>query len=288
MDLVQRGDDKLKRRWWDILTPQSVRLDEALDLYRAAINKFKMERDWNSASTTLMKCINIKEQDKGKDKDNGDLASLYLELGNLGRHHLLDNRSEAYERSAALFAEQGAFNQAAKAYRLLGELCESSRRLEEAVIAYQKASDMFLVEQAVAASCGVLIKVADLSAELENYERAVAVYERLAQDSVDNTMFKYQCTSYFFKAALSRLAHNADTVGMRAALERYIDLFPTFSTSREYELLVLVAAALDNGDTQAFTDHVFQFDGISKLSPLTTQLLLKIKSFTDASTLDLS
>ena len=65
------------------------------------------------------------------------------------------------------------------------------------------------------------------------------------------------------------------------ALETYRDLDPTFASTREHQLLVDLADAVDKGDQDAFSDKLFQFDSLSKLDKWKTTLLLRVKNSID-------
>ena len=67
-------------------------------------------------------------------------------------------------------------------------------------------------------------------------------------------------------------------VAMSRALESYRDLDPTFASTREHQLLVDLSEAVEQGDQEAFTDKLFQYDQLSKLDKWKTELLLRIKN----------
>ena len=58
---------------------------------------------------------------------------------------------------------------------------------------------------------------------------------QVASSSLDSSLLKYSAKEYFFRAALCHLC--VDVLNAQQAMERYIDLYPTFQDSREYKLL---------------------------------------------------
>ena len=64
---------------------------------------------------------------------------------------------------------------------------------------------------------------------------------------------------------------------MRNALERYEDMDPTFSDSRECGLLKGLTDAMEEGDQDKFTGVIQEFDSMSRLDPWKTTLLLRAK-----------
>ena len=69
-----------------------------------------------------------------------------------------------------------------------------------------------------------------------------------------------------------------DTVATARALESYRALDPTFPSTREHQLLVDLAEAVEQGDQEVFSDKLFQFDSLSKLDKWKTTLLLSVKN----------
>ena len=87
---------------------------------------------------------------------------------------------------------------------------------------------------------------------------------------------KWSVKEYLLKAGICHLA-SADMVATTRALESYRDLDPSFSQTREHQLLVDLAEAVEEGDQEKFADKLFQFDQMSKLDKWKTTLLLRVK-----------
>jgi alpha-soluble NSF attachment protein len=51
----------------------------------------------------------------------------------------------------------------------------------------------------------------------------------------------------------------------------------TFPSTRECQLLQSIIEAVDQGDDEAFSDTVFQYDQLSKLDKWKTTMLLRVK-----------
>ncbi len=88
---------------------------------------------------------------------------------------------------------------------------------------------------------------------------------------------KWSVKDYFLKAGICHLA-TTDMVAVQRALESYRDLDPTFASTREHQLLVDLAEAVEGGDQEVFADKLFQFDQLSKLDKWKTTLLLRVKN----------
>jgi alpha-soluble NSF attachment protein len=88
---------------------------------------------------------------------------------------------------------------------------------------------------------------------------------------------KWSVKDYFLKAGLCHLAVG-DSVATGRAFEKYRDLDPTFPSTREHQLLVDLAEAVEAGDQEQFADKLFQYDQMSKLDKWKTTILLRVKN----------
>jgi len=88
---------------------------------------------------------------------------------------------------------------------------------------------------------------------------------------------RYSVKEYFFKAGICVLA-TKDLVSTRRNLERYLEKDPGFAGQREYQLLVDLTDAVDEGNQEAFTDKLYAFDQMSRLDKWKTELLVRIKN----------
>lgn len=75
-----------------------------------------------------------------------------------------------------------------------------------------------------------------LAAQLEQYERAINLFEQVAAASFNNNLLRFSVKDYFLKAGLCYICIG-DWVKARRALDRYTELDTSFSSSREYEFL---------------------------------------------------
>ena len=80
-----------------------------------------------------------------------------------------------------------------------------------------------------------MLKVAQYAAQLENYERAITIYEQVAASALESSLIKYSAKDYFFRAALCHLC--VDVVNAQHACSRYEEQFPAFCDSREVKLV---------------------------------------------------
>jgi alpha-soluble NSF attachment protein len=64
-------------------------------------------------------------------------------------------------------------------------------------------------------------------------------------------------------------------------LERYNQIDSSFASSKEFEFLKSIAAAMESGDLDAFTELVIKWDRTNAMDEWKTEVLLKLKKMID-------
>jgi alpha-soluble NSF attachment protein len=109
------------------------------------------------------------------------------------------------------------------------------------------------------------------------YPKATEIFEGIARQSINNNLLKYGVRGILLNAGICQLCRG-DPVAITNSLERYQEIDPTFSGTREYKLLADLAASMDEGDIAKFTDAIKEFDSMTRLDPWKTTLLLRAKN----------
>ncbi|KAJ5495964.1 Tetratricopeptide-like helical [Penicillium diatomitis] len=173
---------------------------------------------------------------------------------------------------------RGNLRRAATQQQYLAELYEAEvGDMKKALEAYEKAAEWFEGDNAEALANKHYLKVADLAALEGDYYKSITNYERIARQSIANNLMKWSVKDYLLKAGICHLA-TKDMVEATRALETYREIDPSFSSTREHQLLVDLLQAVEGGDQEAFADKLFQFDQLSKLDKWKTTLLLRVKN----------
>lgn len=81
----------------------------------------------------------------------------------------------------------------------------------------------------------------------------------------------------FFKSVLLYMA-NDDSIGANQAMERYLNLDPTFYNSRQHKLCMGLLKAIHDGSLPLFSEECYKFNQIIPLDKWKTTVLTKIKS----------
>ncbi|XP_009618529.1 alpha-soluble NSF attachment protein [Nicotiana tabacum] len=282
-DQIARGEEfekkaEKKLSGWGLFGSKH---DDAADLFDKAANCFKLAKSWDQAGAVYVKVANCYLKLDSKHEAAGAYA-------NAAHCYKKTNTREAIsclEQAVHMFLDIGRLNMSARYYKEIAELYEQEQNLEQAIIYYEKAADLFQSEDVTTSANQCKQKIAQFSAELEKYQRAIEIFEEIARHSVNNNLLKYGVRGHLLNAGICQLC-KGDVVAINNALERYQELDPTFSGTRECKLLVDLAAAIDEEDVAKFTGSVKEYDSMTKLDALRTTLLLRVKEALKAKELE--
>uniref|UniRef100_A0A8C6ZXG9 NSF attachment protein beta n=1 Tax=Nothoprocta perdicaria TaxID=30464 RepID=A0A8C6ZXG9_NOTPE len=245
-------------------TPAPV-LEEACEMYTRAANMFKIAKNWSEVNGLQSK---------------HDSATSFVDAGNA--YKKADPQGKADEILETLisfmisYIFQGRFTIAAKHHITIAEIYEAELvDIEKAIAHYEQAADYYKGEESNSSANKCLLKVAAYAAQLEQYQKAIEIYEQVGTNTMDNPLLKYSAKEYFFKAALCHFI--VDELNAKLALEKYEEMFPAFTDSRECKLLKKLLEAHEEQNSEAYTEAVKEFDSISRLDQWLTTMLLRIK-----------
>ncbi|XP_050210593.1 alpha-soluble NSF attachment protein 2 [Mercurialis annua] len=246
--------------------------EDAADLFDKAANSFKLAKAWDRAGAMYVKLSSCHLKLDSKH----EAAQAYVDAGHCYKKTSTNEAISCLAQAVDLFCDIGRISMAARYYKEIAELYESEANIEKSIIFYEKAADFFQGEDVTTSANQCKQKVAQFAAQLEQYPKAIEIYEEIARHSLGNNLLKYGVKGHLLNAGICHLC-KGDVVSITNALEKYQDLDPTFSGTREYRLLADVAAAIDEEDVAKFTDVVKEFDSMTPLDSWKTTLLLRVK-----------
>jgi len=274
IQLVEEADKKLgaKSGFLSALFGGSSKTDEALELLARAANMFKMAKKWSQAGNTFSKIANHHVKEGAKH----DAATNYVEAANCYKKTDPKEAAGSLQKAIDIYTDMGRFTIAAKHHQTVAELFESEAAdLDCAIQHYETAADYFKGEESNSSATKCLVKVAQYAAQLENYDKAIQIYEQVAAAALQSNLLKYSAKDYFFRASLCHLC--VDSINATHAVNKYEEQHPAFGDSREAKLVKTLCSEIENQDIEAFTEAVKQFDSISRLDTWYTTLLLRVK-----------
>ncbi|CAM8893660.1 unnamed protein product [Rhodiola kirilowii] len=273
-DHVARGNDfekkaEKKLNGWGLF---SSKYEDAAELYEKAANSYKLAKSWDKAGATYLKLANCYLKLDSKH----EAANAFADAGHCYKKTNLKEAVSCLEQAVNSFLDNGRISMAARYEKEIAELYEQEQNFEQSMEYYEKAADLFQGEDVTTTANQCRQKVAQYAAQVEQYQKAVEIYEDIARQSLNNNLLKYGVKGHLLNAGLCQLC-KGDIVAITNALERYQDLDPTFSGTREYKLLADIAAAIDEENVVKFTDCVKEFDSMTQLDGWKTTLLLRVK-----------
>ncbi|KPP77574.1 N-ethylmaleimide-sensitive factor attachment protein, beta-like [Scleropages formosus] len=166
------------------------KVEEACEMYARAANMFKMAKNWSAAGNAFCQAAKLHMQLQNKH----DSATSFVDAGNA--YKKADPQGEVWR-------DMGRFTIAAKHHITIAEVYESELvDIEKAIAHYEQAADYYKGEESNSSANKCLLKVASYSAQLEQYQKAIEIYEQVGTNTMDNPLLKYSAKEYFFKAAL--------------------------------------------------------------------------------------
>ncbi|VDK57290.1 unnamed protein product, partial [Cylicostephanus goldi] len=188
--------------------PRSVKFGEQEKTFAGvrstkAGNLFKMAKMWKEAGDAFVRAAELHGA-KGDSKH--DCASQYAEAANCYRKINPQLAVDCLTKTSEIYTDMGRFNMAAKNHVTIAELYENEcPDLEQCIQHYQKAADYYKGEEAKSSATKCLIKVAQYAAQLEQYQKAISVFEEIAMWEADHPTLKYAAKNHFFQALLCYL-----------------------------------------------------------------------------------
>ena len=271
-ELISKAEDNLTHSGC-FNSQKQERCQTSAQLYQKAGNIYKLTKEWKEAANAFIKAAElfILADETYLAIDNYISSSNCLKK--VDALKAIDILKIVYD----LYMEDNKYYNAAKYIKEIAIIYEELENIPEAKVAYQKAAEIYEMEDKTSLATECFLKIADLNIQLGQFSSASELYQKVAEESIKSTLLKFKCKEYLLKAGLSQFC-NDDIVDSSRVLNKYCDIDATFSTSREYKLLSHILNALENSDLDLFTNILIEYDSISTLTPLLTKILVKLRS----------
>ncbi|GAA6017113.1 hypothetical protein JCM10207_002539 [Rhodosporidiobolus poonsookiae] len=258
---------------FSFFSSSSSKFEEAHDLYQSAANAYKVDNQLKEAGDCFCKAAEMALKNDEKD----DAANDYWTAAKAYKKSHPELAVVALQRTIQLYKEKGRFRQAADRHKEIASILQQEGGdLAGAMEAYEAAGDIYMNEDATASANACYKEAAELAGTLGQFPRAVQHFEKVATQSMSSALTRYGVKEYYLKAGLCWLA-TGDVVSTKRAIDGYTNADPSFATTRECQFLNQIADAFDQGDQEAYTAHVAEFDRLIRLDSWKTGLLLTIK-----------
>ncbi|EDO32381.1 predicted protein [Nematostella vectensis] len=274
IQLIAEAEKKVKasQGFFGGLFGGSSKLEDAVELYTRAGNSFKMAKKWSAAGTAFLEAAKIQRESL---QSKHEAAQSYVDAGTCFKKADNEEAVKAYGEAIDIFTDMGRFTMAAKHHITVAEIYEGNNDLDMSIHHYEQAADYYRGEESNSSANKCALKVALFAAQMENYSKAIEIYEQVAADAIESSILKYSAKDYFFKAALCHMC--VDVLEAQRAVEKYCDMHAAFQDSRECKLLRSLLEAQEEQNVEAFTEAVKEYDSISRIDQWLTTMLLRIK-----------
>ncbi|KAL5058277.1 hypothetical protein RYX36_029881 [Vicia faba] len=255
---------------------------DAAELFLKSAKSFKLAKSWEKAGSIFIKSAkcHIKLDNKF------DAAKAYVDASHCFNKTSRKGAIKCLNKAVTIFTEIGQHIMAARYCKEIGELYELDQDLENAKSYFERAAELFDFRgDSTTSVIQCKQKVAQLSAQLQEYQKAIKIYEDIAQQSLNSNLLKYGVRGYLLNAGLCELCRG-DIVAITNALERYQELDLTFSRTREYKFLADLTTSIDNEDVANFTRVVKEFESITRLESWKSTLLTRVMDALEAKVME--
>lgn len=161
-----------------------------------------MAKKWMAAGNAFTEAASLHLKSGSKH----DAASCYVDAGNCYKKVDPQEAVNSILKAIEIYTDMGRFSIAARHHMTVAEIYENEAvDIEKAIAHFEQAADYFKGEECSASANRCLLNVARYAAQLEQYSKAIGLYESVASSSMDNSLLKYSAKEHFFRAALCHL-----------------------------------------------------------------------------------
>lgn len=280
-ELLKKANEELKKfRLFNKIEKYEI----AGKYFHDASNKFELAGDFERAGSIFMEAARTFE--KNKQECIHDYIKSLVRAAKCfrksGDHESQLKAINVYRILSEQYLELNKFRDLAGIHTSLADIYEELNDFEQHVQNLELAIKYFTIEEQYTSANKLCIRLADYLVRHEKFQLAIPIYRNVAQKSIDNNLLKWSATGYYFKATLCHLAVvDNDIQKSQDFLDEIQVEFPMFDNSRECKLcngIIQVFSTHDENKMENFETLIVQYDSISRLDPLITNILLHVKT----------
>ncbi|CAI2376770.1 unnamed protein product [Moneuplotes crassus] len=256
----------------NLFSNKEARMEEVKELYEKAANSYKLAQEWEKAGQMYRKCADLERQTNG-------IPAQYL-LDSLTCYKKVNHAEylALAEETIVILSEDGRLDQAARLRKEVAESYEQQAEYPQAILEYEKAAQLYEMEDTHSFASQCYVKEADLMVMVKEADlvKIIQTYEKVINEYLKKDMLKSSSKGLVLKVCLCYLA-NDDLVGAKNRHHTFSQEDATFSNSREGELLSSLFTAKELKDVDLFQKTLHDYNKITPLKKEETQLLVQIK-----------
>jgi len=274
-DLLVEADKNAKSAngFFSSIFGREGKLEDACGKYVRAGNLFKMSKKWPNAGGAFLKSADI-NIDLG---NKHEAATNLIDGANCYKKCDPESAISAFNRAIDIYTDMGRFTTAAKHHINIAELYETETiNIEKAIHHHERAAEYYDGEDSRSSANKCYLKVALHSAQLEQYTKAIELFDKVAMNSIESPLLKYSAKEHMFKAILCHFCLGGN-INARQAMDKYQDISPAFEDSREFKLINKLLEAYEQNSADGFAEAITDYDRITRIDEWLTTILLRIK-----------
>jgi alpha-soluble NSF attachment protein len=276
MELAKK---KLSAFGWFGLNDSSKK-EDAAQCYMLAGAQYKIAQAWEKAGGAYAAAADLH---LGKLNNRTDGIQALCEAGRAYKNTQGAAAIKAMTQAARMMMEDNRFAPAAKLWAEIGDT-ENDQNLDRraAYTAYVNAADSYRAANSAITAQSMQLKGAEMLSLEGEYERAMVIYETIADAQADNASVAWSARDNLYKALLCQMTLEAVSevdalVATEEKLEKYLDNHPRFQDSKEANLVRDLILAYNARDQQRFVGVLHKYDSIYRLDAWSQALLYKVK-----------
>ncbi len=251
---VAEAKKSLQKNSWFFGPSKEEKISDAIDFYVKAACQYKIVKLWENAGKSYIEAAKL-----GLELPNNK----YYTATNFGKAGdvLIKNDMVTYmqlaiyafENAVKLFVENGHLLQAASNNLRIAEIKEENGVLVEAITSYEKTYDYYEAEHHENHSIKILLKIANLLVEVNDYHKAIINFEKIANYYIKSQTSCLALTykTYLCKSCICKLQLD-DIVDMKKTLIKYCSMKSDFANTEEYMLIDNLITAYEQSDPDGF------------------------------------
>eukprot|EP01006_Ploeotia_vitrea_P009390 TRINITY_DN22014_c0_g1_i1.p1 TRINITY_DN22014_c0_g1~~TRINITY_DN22014_c0_g1_i1.p1 ORF type:complete len:315 (-),score=-0.15 TRINITY_DN22014_c0_g1_i1:31-975(-) len=297
----QDGENKLAEKSFFGFGKQA-KFEEAFNYFKVAANAYKLNDQFQESGDCYMKANECAAVVDGSSTST-DCINMLIEAANVYKRVDLVKAIETFNKAVQIYCDSQRIGQAARYQKEIAEMLENDNNLDMALIAYEKAADLYSKDNKASAAKDCNLKVAfiyssnacglaaDTSSEdpnknntiIQYFQKASNIYATIGEEALKSKLGSFSAKGHFFNSLLCTLALG-DEVELDQKLNQYKNLDHTFGSSRECTFIEKLKESISNCSIEDFSNACSDFDRITPLDPWKTSMLLRIKNITVGAT----
>ena len=155
-----------------------------------------MAKNWSPAGHAFMQSGIYREIPYDSSMDHVEAANCYKKVEP-------EKAIQCLTKATEIQRDNGKFQLVAKYHEDIGKLFEDMGKSDKAVENYEIAAQYFRSELRNAAANKCILKAAEYAAMIDDYEKAIKIYEELAPIALESNLLKYSAEDHYFRVGCS-------------------------------------------------------------------------------------